>query len=64
MCAEVLEFTRTKARRSLEDAVEIFLRDRKSTVRRIAEDTERSYERGCTSSPPGWLLTGITTLTQ
>jgi len=43
MCAQVLEFARTQARRTLNDAVEIFLRDRKGTVRGIAEDTERTY---------------------
>jgi site-specific recombinase XerD len=43
MCAQVLEFTKTQVRRTLDEAVEIFLRDRKGTLRGIADDTERTY---------------------
>ncbi len=44
MCSQVLEFAKTKVRRTLDDAVEIFLHDRKGTVRGIASDTERTYK--------------------
>jgi site-specific recombinase XerD len=40
---QVLEFTRTPIRRTLTEAVEVFMRDRKSTGRGIADDTERTY---------------------
>jgi integrase/recombinase XerD len=43
MCSQVLEFAKTQIRRTLDDAVEIFLRDRKGTVRGIADDTDRTY---------------------
>ncbi len=43
MCAEVLEFSKTQERKGLEKAIDIFLRDRKGTMRGIADDTERTY---------------------
>ncbi len=43
MCAQVLEFAKTQTRRTLDQAVDIFLLDRKSTGRGIADDTERTY---------------------
>ncbi len=44
MCAQVLEFAKTQTRRTLDQAVDIFLLDRKSTGRGIASDTERTYK--------------------
>jgi integrase len=44
MCAEVLEFSKTQERRTLEKAVDIFLRDRQGTGRGIAPDTEATYK--------------------
>jgi site-specific recombinase XerD len=41
--AQVLEFSKTQTRRTLEEAVEVFIIDRKSTGRGIAPDTERTY---------------------
>jgi site-specific recombinase XerC len=40
---QVLEFTRTQTRRTLAEAVEVFMRDRQSTGRGIADDTEQTY---------------------
>ncbi len=43
MCSQVLEFAKTQIQRTFDDAVEILLRDRKGTVRGIADDTDRTY---------------------
>jgi len=44
MCAQVMEFAKTQTRRTLDQAVEIFLPDRKGTGRGIAPDTEQTYK--------------------
>lgn len=42
--AQVLEFRQAQKRYTLEDAVEVFIKERKSTMRGIADDTEDTYK--------------------
>lgn len=46
LCSRVLELTKTHVRWTRDDAVEIFLRDRKRTVRRIASDRRGPTRKG------------------